>query len=118
MWSRTIAKPQTVIGALLGHEGKGSLLSYLKNEKGLVTSLGAATFEESADYISFGLSVELTALGLEKKDDVLSAISDYLDMIRGDAIPEYIYKEIEQMAEIGFRFKETEMLVYPSLHHR
>jgi len=105
--ARLQAKPQTVIGALLGHEGKGSLLSYLKNEKGLVTSLGAATFEESADYISFGLSVELTALGLEKKDDVLSAISDYLDMIRGDAIPEYIYKEIEQMAEIGFRFKET-----------
>lgn len=34
--------------------GTGSLLSYLKNEKGLVTSLGAATFEESADYISFG----------------------------------------------------------------
>lgn len=105
--ARVEAKPQNVIGALLGHEGPGSLLSYLKNERGLVTSLGAATFEEDADYISFGAALELTPEGLHRKDEVLAAVCDYLDMLRTKGIPGYTYAEVAQMSEINFRFKET-----------
>jgi hypothetical protein len=42
---KQLAKPEYLVSSLLGHEGKGSILSYLKDEKGWVTSVGAAPFD-------------------------------------------------------------------------
>ena len=71
-----------------------------------MTSLGAATFEEDADYISFGAALELTPEGLHRKDEVLAAVCDYLDMLRTKGIPGYTYAEVAQMSEINARTAE------------
>ena len=43
---RQLGKPESVVSSVLGYEGPGSLLSYLKDQKGWVTGLTAAMFEE------------------------------------------------------------------------
>ena len=59
--TRALGKPQYVVSTLLGHEGKGSLLSYLKNKRGWVTSLGASEFD-SLKGTYFWLSISVLAV--------------------------------------------------------
>jgi secreted Zn-dependent insulinase-like peptidase len=54
-----------------------------------------------------GVSVELTPEGLSRKSEVLSAVLEFLDLLRGDRIPDYFYTEPVVLADIFFRFRET-----------
>ena len=56
---RLRGKPQNVLGAVVGYEGKGSLASYLKNA-GLVSSIFAGVVSDTSDLETFALAVEFT----------------------------------------------------------
>jgi insulysin len=56
------AKPGELVGSLLGYEGKGSLLTHLKDE-GLATALSAGTYERTGEYGSFFVTLDLTPRG-------------------------------------------------------
>ena len=53
------SRPLHLIGAVLGHEGEGSLLSLLKAEN-LASGLSAGHGESTVDYASFAVRIELT----------------------------------------------------------
>lgn len=53
------------MGHFVGHEGKGSLLSYLK-EKGWANSLRAGNSHEASGFSFFKISLELTPEGLRE----------------------------------------------------
>jgi insulysin len=96
-------KQSNYVAHLLGHEGVGSLLSYLKRN-GLANSLSAASESELADYETFELTVGLTRKGLAAMDNVVEAIFSYLSMIKSRAIPKYVYGEVLQLEELQWRF--------------
>ena len=101
------SKPATIIGSLIGHEGKGSLLSKLKDE-GLVLSLSAGSGGSHPDINTFGISVSLTPKGLQNYERVLVLIFNYIRMIRDHGIDEYTFKENQTMAQINFDWKNPD----------
>jgi len=105
---RMKSKPDRVIGSILGYEGKNSLLSYLKTEKGLVSSIFAGVADSVADFQSFVVSVELTIEGFKRRDEVVASIFSYLDLVRREGIPSYVLREVEDLSQVFWRFKETE----------
>jgi insulysin len=96
-------KPDYFVSWLLGHEGSGSLLSYMK-EKGWANSLGASDNANLADFITFEVTVELTNKGLGAIDDVVEAIFSYVRMLRESPIPDYIFDENLQLDELEWRY--------------
>ncbi len=98
------SKPAGIIGSLIGHEGKGSLLSKLK-EEGLVLSLSAGGGSSHPDINSFGISVSLTPKGLQNYERILHLIFNYIRMIREHGVEEYTFKENQTMAQINFDWK-------------
>ena len=101
------AKPLELIGFVLGHEGRGSLLSVLKS-KNLATGLFAGEGENTASYSSFQVTVTLTPQGAEKWREVLV---DLLGAVRGVekmGIPPYLFRENQVMADLDNRYKPRE----------
>ncbi|XP_013184144.2 nardilysin [Amyelois transitella] len=103
------SKPHQYISYLLGHEGKGSLLSYLRKK---VWALGIYTgnSESGIDYTSmhslFLTQVVLTKEGLDHIDEVLDAIFSYINMLRQLGPSERIFEEIKTIEETSFRFEQ------------
>lgn len=82
------SKPLSIIAKLIGDEGPGSLLSYLKSE-GLALELSAS----DAFWRTFGVSITLTPKGRKEYQRVLWAVQQYLELVRKNLYPEYIYKD-------------------------
>jgi len=97
-------KPEQLIGFCIGHEGKGSLLSYLK-DKGLATGLSAGASYHTSDYGSFSIHIQLTQKGLEKFHDVIKYCFSYIRLLKEQRIAPHIFKEIQHMAELDFTYE-------------
>ena len=97
-------KPATLIGFCVGHEGKGSILSYLKKE-GLATGLSAGGGNSTSDYGSFMINVQLTQKGLEHYRDVIGYCFSYIRLLKEKGIPDYIFREIQRIAELDYTYK-------------
>ena len=113
-------KPSYALGHLIGHEGKGSLLSLLKKE-GLATGLSAGGSSGKA-YGRFTITVQLTPKGLEQYETVVKRIFQYIRLLRRTGFQEELFEELEQMAEIDYRFEEktdgTDLVIgFASLLH-
>eukprot|EP00957_Ditylum_brightwellii_P130776 9976926-Ditylum_brightwellii.AAC.1 len=98
-----LVKPDYYVSHLLGHEGPGSLLSYLKS-KGWANSVGSATNVEIADFETFLVTVELTSRGLDYIDDVCEAVFAYVQMMQNNVIPNYIFDEVLQLSDLQWRY--------------
>ena len=98
------SKPEMVIPHLIGHEGQGSLLSYLKKQN-LATSLSAG-FEDASYVGNFHFKIGLTDKGLENKNEVLSAFFSYVSMLKQEGYPQHIYKELRALSNLDFIYKE------------
>jgi len=99
------AKPVAYLGNLVGHEGKGSLLSELKAE-GLAEGLSAGSGLAWRGGALFSVDISLTANGVANYQTVLARLYSYLDMLREQGPRERLYKEQAQLANLSFRFKE------------
>ena len=98
-----LIKPSQYIAHLLGHEGPRSLLSLLKR-KGWANTLGASTNDVLSDFETFEIVVGLTPTGLATVDSVIQAIYSYIGLFQGQSIPEYVFKEVLQLAELQWRY--------------
>lgn len=105
-------RPADYIGNLLGHEGKGSLLSYLK-EKGWAESLSAGAGLNFDDSASFQLSINLTAAGLSSIEEVKQSVFAAIRLIRSSGIEKWRFEEQRQLADINFKFQHQS----PAMHH-
>ena len=92
---------------LLGHEGKGSLLSYLK-AKGWANSLWAMSYRGAKGFEFFRVRMDLTEDGLENVENIILCVFQYLRMLRQTGAEERIWTELRDLARIRFRFKEKE----------
>ena len=98
------SKPASVVGSILGYEGKGSLLSKLK-EEGLVLGLSAGGGSSHPNINSFGITISLTEKGLNEYERILEMIFSYIEMVRKHGIEKYTFEQAQAMAQINFDWK-------------
>ncbi|KAL6902039.1 hypothetical protein ACP4OV_004915 [Aristida adscensionis] len=104
-------KPEDYLAHLLGHEGKGSLLYFLK-AKGWASSLSAGvgsggTQRSSYAYI-FEMSIRLTDSGLRNLFEVIGAVYQYIKLLKQSEPQEWIFKELQDIGYMEFRFAEEQ----------
>ncbi len=98
-------KPLSYFAHLLGYEGEGSLMLYLK-QRGWITSLAAGGGVNGSNFREFTVSVNLTNDGLTVTDKIIRTIFQYIDLIRHQGMNEWRYKEKKAVLESAFRFQE------------
>ncbi|CDZ96447.1 related to ste23-metalloprotease involved in a-factor processing [Phaffia rhodozyma] len=98
-------KPASFIAHYLGHEGPGSVLSYLK-KKGWVNGLGAGNSDAATGFSFFRVNCDLTPEGYENYDQVALAIFTYLDLLYRSGPQPGAYTEVSSLAALSFQFVE------------
>lgn len=98
-----LAKQADYVSHLIGHEGPGSLLSYLKKQQ-WANALGSSTEAELSDFETFEVTVDLTTQGLANSERVAEAVFSYIQMLKQQRIPDYVWPEILQLTELEWRF--------------
>lgn len=99
--------PEQYLSHLIGHEGKGSILSELKS-KGWCNSLMAGHSTSARGFGNFDIMVDLTQAGFEHTDEIVKIIFQYIRMIREETPQKRIYEEYCNLSEMQFRFKDKE----------
>ncbi|KAF1997039.1 LuxS/MPP-like metallohydrolase [Amniculicola lignicola CBS 123094] len=97
--------PSRYLSHLIGHEGPGSILSYIK-AKGWATGLGAGGSSLCPGSGLFNISVKLTEVGLEHYKEVAKIVFQYIAMIREQPPQKWIVDEQIQISEVDFRFRQ------------
>lgn len=100
-------KPYEYIGNLLGHEGKGSLLSLLKR-LGWAESLHAGIAMKNRHQAVFQVSLDLTQEGVLAKEQIVSLVFYAIEQIQSRGLNKWRYEELKQLADMNFRFLEKE----------
>jgi insulysin len=98
-----LTKQTNYVAHLIGHEGPGSLLSYLKRQ-GWANSVTAGSEGELSDYELFEVAIGITTKGLAAVDQIIAAIYSYIAMLGDQSIPKYVFGEVLQLEELQWRF--------------
>ncbi|MFK7872506.1 MAG: insulinase family protein [Oligoflexales bacterium] len=114
-------KPGSAISHILGYEGAGSLLSWLKHED-LATGL-SAWLEPSSYAGVFHFDVDLTEKGLKEYEEVVAAFFGYINLMKKSSYPKHIHHEQQAMSAINYVYADGLEGVgaasrYASLMHR
>lgn len=103
-------KPLNFLGHFLGNESSGSLLALLKS-LGWAESLSAGEIYQSRHDALFGVSIKLTKEGAKAKDQIVSAVFDYLKITAARGITEWRFSEMQQIADLNYRFREKQAAI-------
>ncbi|ONH66952.1 A-factor-processing enzyme [Cyberlindnera fabianii] len=90
---------------LLGHEGNGSILAYLK-EKGWANGLSAGGYTISKGNGTFGVDIDLTEDGISHYEEILVVLFQYLNLLKREGAHQWIYNELQEVSEMNFKFKQ------------
>jgi insulysin len=99
------SQPSRYLSHLIGHEGPGSILAYLKN-KGWASGLGAGASPLCPGSSFFSISVRPTEEGLKHYEEIVQVIFQYIAMLKESLPQEWIFEELKRMSEVNFRFKQ------------
>nr|CDJ85655.1 Peptidase M16 domain containing protein [Haemonchus contortus] len=101
------SNPSHYISHLLGHEGKGSLLSELKR-LGWVSSLSAGESTLAKGMSTFDIHVDLSVDGLNHTEDIVSLVFNYIGLLKRTGAAKWVQDELSELGELKFRFKDKE----------
>ena len=93
------SKPGRQLGFILGHEGKGSLLSYLK-DKGWAQALSGGARPETKEYGMATIRIGLTPKGQKDYKEIVLATLDYIELMKESGHQSHVYNELKTMAEL------------------
>ncbi|ODV92635.1 hypothetical protein CANCADRAFT_56288 [Tortispora caseinolytica NRRL Y-17796] len=96
--------PAHYFSHLIGHEGPGSILAYLKS-KGLATGLSAGCSHVSTGYDSFSIDVELSKHAVDQWRTVLDIVFQYLTVLKNAGPQDWIFDELREMSVIEFKYR-------------
>ncbi|MXQ98629.1 hypothetical protein E5288_WYG021731 [Bos mutus] len=110
-------KPLHYISWLVGHEGKGSILSYLRKKQvfnkyfqcwalALFGGNGETGFEQNSTYSVFSISITLTDEGYEHFYEVAHTVFQYLKMLQKLGPEKRIFEEIQKIEDNEFHYQE------------
>ncbi|KAL8966492.1 MAG: hypothetical protein Q9197_005948 [Variospora fuerteventurae] len=98
-------QPSRYLSHLIGHEGPGSILAYIK-AKGWANGLSAGVAPVCPGAAFFTISVKLTEDGLKQYQEVVKVVFQYISLIKEHEPQQWIVDEVREMTEVDFRFKE------------
>ena len=98
-------KPLHYLGNILGHEGQGSLLSYLK-QQGWAEALSAGTGLSYSGGATFNITIKLTPAGVEQLDNIVASVFQTINRIARSDESQRLYNEQRALAEQQFRYRE------------
>ncbi|TDL24920.1 insulin-degrading enzyme [Rickenella mellea] len=101
------SKPGSFLAHFVGHEGPGSLHSYLKS-KGWITSLSAGCQSLGRCFAMFKATIHLTKDGFLNYRSALLACYKYLSLLRSSEFPPWYHREIQLINATRFRFAEKQ----------
>lgn len=99
------SQPSRYLSHLIGHEGPGSILAYVK-AKGWAYGLSAGGMTICPGTAIFTISISLTPLGLKHYIDVVKAVFQYVSILRQTPPQQWIYDEMADMSAVDFKFKQ------------
>jgi len=99
------SQPISYLSNLIGHEGKGSLLSELKSQQ-LVDSLSAGAQFDTNNQAMFMINMALTEQGLAHQESILKTVFSYFELLRTKGIQKNYFDEQAQMLKISFNYQE------------
>ncbi|XP_056388223.1 nardilysin [Hyla sarda] len=102
-------KPLHYISWLIGHEGKGSILSLLRKKCWALALFGGNSetgFEQNTTYSVFSISITLTDAGYEHFYEVTHLVFQYLKMLQQLGPQERIFREIQRIEANEFHYQE------------
>lgn len=109
-------QPDRLVGYILGHEGKESLLAYLKSE-GLATGLAAGGSDYGSQNATFALTVDLTEKGVDEADLVAEYCHQAIRRLRDTGIPRYIFDEVQKMQTMAYQYQQRESSYHAAMAH-
>eukprot|EP00958_Prasinococcus_capsulatus_P015793 scaffold1697_cov363-Prasinococcus_capsulatus_cf.AAC.1 len=104
-------KADVYLQHLVGHEGRGSLLSALKARgwaSELCAGVGDGGHERNTCCYIFQVEVVLTKAGYARVKDVCGLVFQYMKLLREAKPQRWVFDELKLMAEMEFRFQEEE----------
>ncbi|XP_065697796.2 nardilysin [Patagioenas fasciata] len=102
-------KPLHYISWLVGHEGKGSVLSFLRKKfwaLALYGGNGETGFEQNSTYSIFTISVTLTDEGYKHFYEVAHVVFQYVKMLQKRGPDKRIWEEIQKIEANEFHYQE------------
>lgn len=100
------SQPSRYISHLIGHEGPGSIMAYIK-AKGWATGLSAGGYGVCPGSLGmFNCQIRLTEDGLKNYKEVIKVFFQYVSLLRESPPQEWIFEEQKGLAEVEFKFKE------------
>ncbi|KAK2749559.1 Insulinase (Peptidase M16) [Onygenales sp. PD_40] len=99
------SQPSRYISHLIGHEGPGSILAYIK-AKGWAHELSAGSMAVCSGSAFFTISVRLTEDGLANYQEVTKVIFQYISLIKQQPPEKWVFDEMKNLAEVDFKFKQ------------
>ena len=93
------SKPGRQLGFILGHEGDGSLLSYLKNQ-GWARTLSAGAGAETKEYGWANIKIGITQKGQDNYRKIIQATFDYISLMKKEGYQSHVYNELKTMAAL------------------
>lgn len=99
-------KPTSIIGHLLGHEGRRSLLSLLKKEN-LATELSAGHHSESFAGL-YDITLSLTEKGLKNPEQAIQLFFSYIEELKTKGLSQELFQELKAMSEINYVYRDQQ----------
>ena len=100
-----LKKPSKYFAHLIGHESDGSILAALK-AKLWANGLSSYLYQSHKEFSCFAVSVELSDEGVKNIDQVVACIFTYIGMIQRTGPQDWVWQELKDIAEMGFRYKD------------
>ncbi|KAF5253168.1 hypothetical protein FANTH_1922 [Fusarium anthophilum] len=99
-------KPSRYISHLIGHEGPGSIMSYIKS-KGWANEISASVFPICPGTPGiFGVQVRLTEEGLTKYPEIVKILFQYIALLRESPPEEWRFRELKDMDDVEFKLRQ------------
>ncbi len=99
-------KPESLIAYLLGYEGDGSILSYLK-AKQWALRLTAGSGINGSNFKDFNINLALTELGEQYINEIVSIVFEYIGLLKNKPIEQHYFNEKQVMNLLAFNVQEV-----------
>lgn len=101
------SKPDQILGFVLGHEGKKSLLAQLKKEK-LAEALAAGGSKVGDRNTVFYIEITLTDAGVKKVDEVIKHSFEAINNFKKKGPQQYLFDELNKLETINYQYQPRE----------
>ncbi|WP_299075233.1 insulinase family protein [uncultured Paraglaciecola sp.] len=110
------SKPLHVLSHILGDEGEGGLLHFYK-AKNWATGLSAGGGIEGSTFRDFNINLQLTDLGIQSADDIITALFSYIAMIKENGIDQWRIEETATLNQLMWDFPDQAKAIDDASHY-